>query len=108
MKNILIIASVILFSCGKREEIKMKTVEVVAELPEATSYPVELDMSKYAEDFVANCQTCHTPRYIEMQPVLSRKTWEKIVDKMIHSYGAPIDSMAATRIVNYLVWVKGN
>ena len=49
------------------------------------------------------CVACHSLRYIEMQPRLSRKSWEKIVDKMIHVYGAPIhDSVTREDIINYL------
>ena len=55
-----------------------------------------------------NCLTCHSLRYIEMQPRFSRKTWEKTVTKMIKNYGAPVqDSVTAARIVDYLVRIKG-
>lgn len=55
-----------------------------------------------------NCVPCHSLRYIEMQPELSRKSWEKIVSKMIKNYGAPVrDSIAAAAIVDYLVAIKG-
>ncbi len=108
MKHIIYLF-IILFSVScANEESNLKNTESVADLPDASSYPVQLDMSKYATEFIANCQTCHTPRYIEMQPNFPRKTWAKIVDKMIHVYGAPIDSVTATRIVDYLVWVKSN
>jgi len=55
-----------------------------------------------------NCITCHSLRYIEMQPHMSRKSWEKTVTKMIKTYGAPVaDSIAAAAIVDYLVKIKG-
>jgi uncharacterized protein (DUF697 family) len=38
-----------------------------------------------------------------MQPDLSRKAWEKTVEKMIKVYGAEIDSVTARTIVDYLV-----
>jgi hypothetical protein len=54
------------------------------------------------------CAPCHSLRYIEMQPELSFKAWEKIVDKMIHSYGAPVrDSIARRDIINYLYAIRG-
>jgi hypothetical protein len=59
-----------------------------------------------AEDFKANCLTCHSARYVQMQPGLPKKTWEKIVNKMITSYGAPISDSAAKKIVDYLALVK--
>lgn len=57
----------------------------------------------------ANCVPCHSLRYIEMQPQLSYKAWEKIVNKMITAYGAPIrDSVTRQDIINYLYAIKGN
>jgi len=109
MKRILPFLTICVFlaSC-EPEKVKTKITEPVVNLPEALAYPLEMDMSKNATEFIANCQTCHTPRYIEMQPDFPRKTWTKIVDKMIHSYGAQIDSVTAVKIVDYLVWVQGN
>ena len=53
------------------------------------------------------CVPCHSLRYIEMQPRMTRKSWEKIVDKMIHAYGAPVrDSVTRTDIINYLWAIK--
>ena len=57
--------------------------------------------------FKANCLTCHSLRYIQMQPAFPRKTWEKTVDKMIKNFGAPIADSTAKTIVDYLVAVKG-
>lgn len=66
-------------------------------LPEATG----------AEAFKMNCVTCHSARYVEMQPEFPRKTWEKIADKMVKSYGAPISDSAAKTIVDYIMIMKG-
>jgi hypothetical protein len=59
------------------------------------------------ELFKTNCITCHSLRYIQMQPPFPRKTWEKIVDKMIKNFGAPIPDSTAKTIADYLVAVKG-
>jgi hypothetical protein len=59
------------------------------------------------ETFRTNCLTCHSLSYIKMQPLFPRKTWEKIVDKMIKNFGAPISDSSAKAIVNYLMVVKG-
>ena len=59
------------------------------------------------ELFRMHCITCHTLGYIDMQPDFTRKTWEKITDKMIKSFGAPIPDSAAVEIVDYLMFVKG-
>jgi hypothetical protein len=99
---ILLFICAFLFSCEDQHEMKTKVVETEAVLPDISSVPLDLDMSPEARDMVANCQTCHTARYIQMQPKLSEKAWTKIVDKMVHVFGAPIDSVTAGRIVKYL------
>src|ERR1043165_9827325 len=54
-----------------------------------------------------DCVPCHSLRYLEMQPEMSKKSWEKIVTKMIKSFGAPVrDSVDAEKIVEYLVAMK--
>jgi mono/diheme cytochrome c family protein len=57
--------------------------------------------------FVGACQTCHTPRYLLDQPPLPRKTWTAEVDKMRHTYGAPVPDDLVAPIVDYLVAVRG-
>ena len=59
------------------------------------------------ELFQQHCITCHTLQYIEMQPNFPRKTWEKIADKMVKNFGAPIPDSSLKKIVDYLVIVKG-
>ena len=72
--------------------------EVVVALPEAEGKEL-VEMS---------CVPCHSLRYIEMQPAMSKKAWEKTVTKMIKIYGAPVrDSASAAEIVDYLVHIKG-
>lgn len=61
-----------------------------------------------AELFRTQCQTCHSLRYIEMQPAFPRKTWVKIVDKMVKTFGAQIpDTTQQIAIVDYLMAVRG-
>src|SRR5260370_1926073 len=48
------------------------------------------------------CVTCHSTRYITMQPPLPGATWEAEVNKMIKGYGAPVPEAAAKRITAYL------
>ena len=60
-----------------------------------------------ADAFRMNCMICHSERYVQMQPEFSKQTWEKIVDKMIKSYGAPIADSTAQNIVGYLTIIKG-
>lgn len=77
--------------------------ETTAILPDVSTVPLENDQLPGSEAFIANCQTCHTARYIDMQPKFTRKTWEKEVRKMIDVYGAVIDDSTAKIIVDYLV-----
>jgi cytochrome c5 len=71
--------------------------QVTTELPDSTGYLT----------FKRTCIICHTLKYIEMQPNFPRKTWEKIVDKMRKSYGAPLDTNTAIQMVDYLMKIKG-
>jgi len=48
------------------------------------------------------CNTCHSPRYITMQPPLPGATWEDEVNKMNKAYGAGIPEDTAKKIVAYL------
>nr|MBK9653438.1 cytochrome c [Bacteroidota bacterium] len=55
------------------------------------------------EVYKANCITCHSLKYVDMQPSFPHKTWEKTVDKMIKNFGAPIPDSTAKVIVEYLM-----
>lgn len=56
----------------------------------------------------AYCTPCHSLRYIEMQPAMSYTAWEKLVDKMITEYHAPIrDTVKRRQIIDYLHAIKG-
>ena len=59
------------------------------------------------EAFKANCATCHSLRYIQMQPDFPEATWQKIVDKMVKNFGAPIPDSTSKAIVKYLIAIKG-
>ena len=48
------------------------------------------------------CATCHSTRYITMQPPLPGATWEAEVNKMVKAYGAPIPEATAKKITTYL------
>ncbi|MFM2048908.1 MAG: hypothetical protein RI955_1456 [Bacteroidota bacterium] len=93
---------VVIFSCNENKTVEQKQEatpleNVVTNLPDSSGYQV----------FKSNCMICHSLRYIQMQPNFPEKTWVKIVDKMRKNFGAPIDSINAKIIVDYLVKVKG-
>ena len=90
---------------GNEKNIADNTISTDAKLvpvPEAA-----LPDAPGADAFRMNCMICHSERYIQMQPEFPRKTWEKIVDKMIKSYGAPIADSTSQTIVDYLTTIKG-
>ena len=70
---------------------------VVPKLPEAPGY----------KGFQNNCLSCHSARYVQMQPDLSEKTWLALVTKMQKSFGAPVPDSSVNEIVQYLVAIKG-
>jgi len=48
------------------------------------------------------CSSCHTPRYITMQPPLPAATWDAEVQKMVKTFGATIPEADAQKIAQYL------
>jgi mono/diheme cytochrome c family protein len=48
------------------------------------------------------CSTCHTPRYITMQPPLPAATWDAEIQKMVKTFGATIPEADAQKIADYL------
>lgn len=70
---------------------------IVTKLPEAPGYA----------SFQRNCISCHSARYVQMQPDFSEKAWMAIVTKMQKSYGAPVPDSSVKEIVQYLVAIKG-
>lgn len=56
----------------------------------------------------ANCLSCHSAGMVLTQPDLTRAAWTGIVEKMIHTYKAPIDQSDVPAIVDYLQATKGS
>ena len=48
------------------------------------------------------CSTCHSTRYITMQPPLPPETWAAEVNKMVKVMGQPIPDDVQPVIINYL------
>jgi hypothetical protein len=72
---------------------------------EVSAYPVpslELAPGDGRQDVQIYCNTCHSPRYIIMQPPLPAATWEAEVNKMNKAYGAGIPEDTARKIIGYL------
>ena len=72
---------------------------------EVSAYPVpSLDLAPGdgRQDVQIYCNTCHSPRYITMQPPLPAATWEDEVNKMNKAYGAGISEDTSRKIIEYL------
>jgi len=55
------------------------------------------------------CYTCHSVDYITTQaPNMPRSFWAAEVDKMRHTYGAPVPDDQVAAIVDYLVKAYGD
>jgi hypothetical protein len=60
-----------------------------------------------ADAINANCLSCHSASMVLTQPNLAKAAWAAEVDKMIHTFKAPIDQGNAAAIVDYLSETKG-
>jgi len=72
---------------------------------EASAYPVpaaDLAPGEGLQDVQIYCNTCHSPRYITMQPPLPGATWEAEVTKMNKAFGAGIPEENTQKILLYL------
>ncbi len=67
----------------------------------------ELPVAPGRDEFLRVCVSCHSPRYVNMQPLFPQKKWEETVDKMVKVYGAQMDQEQRQSIVTYLVSVHG-
>ncbi len=65
-------------------------------------YDSELASGPGLDEVYANCMTCHSTRYITMQPPLPATTWTAEVNKMNKAYGAGISDADAAKIIQYL------
>ena len=65
-------------------------------------YPPELAPGEGREATESYCSTCHSTRYITMQPPLPAETWVAEVNKMVKVMGQPIPEEAQPVIIKYL------
>jgi len=72
---------------------------------QVSAYPVpaaDLAPGNGLQDVQIYCNTCHSLRYITMQPPLPAATWEAEVNKMNKTFGAAIPEDNAQKIILYL------
>jgi mono/diheme cytochrome c family protein len=65
-------------------------------------YPATLASGDGQQEVKSYCNTCHSPRYITMQPPLPADVWAAEVNKMTKTYGASIPEDATHKIIQYL------
>jgi mono/diheme cytochrome c family protein len=69
----------------------------------AEEKPIALKKAPGLETVQANCGTCHSLDYIQMNsPFLNPTQWDAEVTKMIKAFSAPIDEASAKTIADYL------
>lgn len=66
------------------------------------AFPVQLADGPGRGETQIACGSCHTPRYITMQPPLPAASWDAEVRKMIKTYGAQISETDTQKIIQYL------
>jgi mono/diheme cytochrome c family protein len=67
----------------------------------------ELPLGPGRDDYLVVCVSCHSARYVMMQPFFPQRQWEETVDKMAKVYGAQMDQGQRASIVQYLVATHG-
>jgi len=65
-------------------------------------YMPELAPGEGREAVQSYCATCHSTRYITMQPPLPPETWAAEVNKMVNVMGQPIPDEVQPVIIKYL------
>jgi len=91
----------------KKNEVSSDKHEVQSAI-DMKDVKVLLPYAKGVDLVESNCMTCHSLRYIEIQPNMTHKAWDKIVKKMVKNYGAPIsDTLVVNQIIDYLATIKG-
>ena len=69
----------------------------------AEERPVQLKKAPGLDKVEANCASCHSLDYIQMNsPFPNAALWDAEVTKMIKTFGAPIDDADAAVIKDYL------
>ncbi len=69
-------------------------------------YQADLPPGPGREAYAVACQSCHSDRYVTMQPAFSAATWEAEVRKMIKTYGAAVTEEQVPQVVQYIMATK--
>jgi sulfite dehydrogenase (cytochrome) subunit B len=75
----------------------------------AEEKPIDLKPGPGLDKVQANCGTCHSLDYIQMNsPFLEGARWDAEIAKMVRAMGAPISDVDAKAIGEYLKQNYGN
>ena len=107
LKNKLLFSLCVCFIISCNETNNKKQVSTISEPADLNSIVTKLPEAPGYASFKNNCVSCHSARYVQMQPDLSEKTWAALVTKMQKTYGAPIPDSSVKEIVQYLVAIRG-
>ena len=78
-------------------------VALIAAPAWAEEKPVQLKQAPGLDKVEANCATCHSLDYVQMNsPFLNAAGWDAELAKMIKVFGAPIDEADSKVIADYL------
>ena len=107
LKIIMLFSLCVCYFLSCSEAINKNENSIVAAPIDLNSVTTNLPNAPGYATFQANCISCHSARYVQMQPDFSEETWRAIVKKMQKSFGAPVSDSSANEIVQYLVAIKG-
>jgi hypothetical protein len=74
--------------------------------PPASVAMADLPAGEGRADFDRLCLDCHSVKYVTGQPLLARKTWERVLEKHVHDYGAPLTTEESSRVLAYVLSFK--
>ncbi|HKM90878.1 MAG TPA: cytochrome c [Candidatus Acidoferrales bacterium] len=112
---IVLAAATLLYAQSERGDYTQRNLGSLAQpvVPAATddakysvgSYPLywpELEAGEGKGLVTGYCNTCHSPRYVLMQPPLTRDQWAAEVTKMMKTFGLEMPESDRAIVINYL------
>lgn len=83
-------------------QVQAKGISIKAVAVEFPSSDREFPPGPGAELVANNCVSCHSSGMILNQPALTKATWTAEVNKMVHTYKAPVADEDVAPIIAYL------
>ena len=86
---------------------KLADEQATPRMIEKPTAPIAMNEGPHRDVYLKNCVSCHTTRYVTMQPRFSQKVWKAEVTKMVTAYKAPVTPADQNQIVEYLTAAYG-